>query len=292
MKWWLLLAAALTSGCGSPGRPPLPKFAAGEPPYETPADDARIAGVRRADVIYLSLTKSAAAGKQPVWRIVELLQRSGERVTLGWTELPVTQQALLEQWRGQEISTPQLLDRLRAPNRGDWMRHALRPGLGQVALGAPRELLRKIRAGEALIEEEKALLPRGYRPRADAFENFAERVSTSPRLRRYNLERLYRTHLAAEQMIADNIVRFRLDNPEAKLLVFLSNDGMINPREIADYVAQKGSLQQMILDRSGGWPIERPQLLARRRDALLKVVDRSPKTGRHHRRFPAPRLRA
>ena len=53
---------------------------------------------------------------------------------------------------------------------------ALRPDLVQVALGSPRELLRKIRAGDALTEEERALLPKNYRSRPDAFDDFADRV--------------------------------------------------------------------------------------------------------------------
>ena len=59
----------------------------------------------------------------------------------------------------------------------------------QVALGAPRDLLRKIRAGDPLSPAERALLPQDYRPGAEAFDNFVDRVATSPRLRRYNLPR-------------------------------------------------------------------------------------------------------
>ena len=192
---------------------------------------------------------------------------------------------------GQEISPQQLLDQLGVPDRGDRLRHALRPDLVQVALGSPRELLRKIRAGDALTEEERALLPKNYKSRPDAFDNFADRVSTSAPLRRYNVNHLYRAHLAAEQMIAENIVRFMHDNPTMKLLVFLPDDVMINPREVADYVAQKASLQQMILDRSQALPRERPPLLAHRRGGLLKVVNCAPKAFRNDRRLPAPGLR-
>jgi hypothetical protein len=39
---------------------------------------------------------------------------------------------------------------------------------------------------------------------------------------------------------------------------------MINPREVADFAAQKAPLQQLILDRSGEKPEARPQLLASR----------------------------
>jgi hypothetical protein len=102
---------------------------------------------------------------------------------------------------------------------------------------------------------------------------------------------LYRAHLVAEQMIAENIVRFMHHNPTMKLLVFLPDDVMINPREVADYVAQKASLQQMILDRSQALPRERSPLLARRRAVPLKVVNCAPKAFRDDRRLPAPRLR-
>lgn len=292
MKWWLLLAAALTSGCGSLGKPPLPKFATGEAPrLPSPADETWATTVRRADVIYFGLTKRSAAESEPAWRVVNTLQRSGARVALGWTELPATQQPLLDQWQRQEISAQQLVDQLGAPQRSDWMRRALRPDLVQVALGSPGQLLSKIRAGVALTEEERALLPTDYKPRPDAFDNFADRVSTSPRLRRYNLTRLYHAHLVAEQMIAENIVRFMHDNPTVKLLVFLPDDVMINPREVADFTAQKASLQQMILDRSQGLPGERPPLLASRRSGAFEVVNRAPETGRKYRRFIAPRLR-
>ena len=76
-----------------------------------------------------------------------------------------------------------------------------------------------------------------------------------------------------------------------KLLVFLPDDVMINPREVADYVAQKASLQQMILDRSQALPRERPQLLARRRGGLLEVVNCTPKAFRNDSHLPTPGLR-
>ena len=93
-------------------------------------------------------------------------------------------------------------------------------------------------------------------------------------------------------MIAENIVRFARANPNAKLLVFLPDDVIINPREVADFVAQKASLRQLILDRSQKLPEARPQLLTRRRSGVLQVVNRAPDTGRHDRRLLTPRLRA
>ncbi len=264
MKWWLLLAAALTSGCGTLGKPPLPKFAVGQAPPPVQTEDAAAAKLRQADVIYFGLTDRSAANSRPARLIVESLQRSGQQVALGWTELSATEQPLLDRWQANEISAQDLLDQLGAPERGEWLRRALRPDLLQIALGAPRALLQKIRAGEAPSALEQALLPQGFQPRPEAFDNFVDRASSSPRLRRYDLPLLYRAHLAAEQMIAENIVRFRHDHPSAKLLVFLPDDAMINPREVADYVAQKETLQQLILDRSGTPSGTRPQLLAGR----------------------------
>ncbi|CAN5408401.1 hypothetical protein BH20VER3_BH20VER3_01860 [soil metagenome] len=115
MKWWLLLAAALTSGCGGLGRPPLPKLAAGESGRPAPAEEIRNASVARADVIYFSLTKKAAAESHSIWSIVDTLQQSGAGVALGWTELPANQKVLFEQWKRQEISGQQLMDQLGKP---------------------------------------------------------------------------------------------------------------------------------------------------------------------------------
>lgn len=292
MKWWLLLAAALTSGCGSLGKPPLPRFAASESARSIPREEGWARELRKADVVYFGLTKSGAADDHPPWRIVEVWQRGGQRVALGWAEIPSVQQPLLEQWQRRELSAQQLLAQLAPPNEREWFRQALRPDLVQVALGAPRELLAKIRAGEALAEEERALLPKDLRPRPDAFDNFIDRVATSSRFRGDDFARLYRAHLLAEQMIAQNIVQFMRDNPGAKLLVFLPDDLMIDPREIADYAAQKISLRQMILDRSHPLPGARRQLLTRTASGASQIVNRSPKSSRHDRRFSAPRLRA
>ena len=262
MKRWLLLAAALTAGCGTPRQPPLPKFALGEAP---PSGEVTWAAkLRQIDVIYFCLTKKGDAEDQPVGRIVKALRESGEKVALGWTEIAVGQQPLLDRWQRKEIAGSELRDQLGLATRDDWLSHDLGAGVRYVALGAPAPLLRKIRAGEALTPEERMLLPRDFHSRPEALDDFADRVANSARLRRYNFPRLFRAHLVAEQMIAENVVGFIREQPKTKLLVFLPNDIMIEAREVADYAAQKMKLRQMILDRATGAPPTRPQLLARR----------------------------
>jgi len=289
-RWILLLAAALTSGCATT-KPPLPTFATGEAPTRPSSpDDAGIARLRQADVIYFRLTKRPTADNQQAWRVLEQFRQSSEQVALGWSMLAATQQPLFDQWRRQEITRAQLLERLPAAMHEDWTRSALRPDLPQIALGGSRELLRKIRDGEALTADEIALLPRDYRSRPESFDNFADRVSASNGLRRYNFAQLYRAHLAVEQMIAENILRFTREHAGTKLIVFLPNDLMIEPQEIADYVAQKASLRQMILDRAGTPNESHPQLLASWRGGCLQIVDRAPGAARYYGYLVSPRL--
>ncbi len=262
MKWVrLLLAVVLLGGCTT-NKPPLPKFAVSEAPRPVPPVDVWSARLRETDIVYFGLTKKSMADNKTVWHIVETLQANGARVALGWAELPFSQQPLLDQWRRQEISGQDLVDQLGPPAQRDWFQRGLRPDLIQRALGSPPDLLRKIRAGEKLTAEERALLPNDYRAHPDDFDNFSDRVASSARLRRYDIAHLYNAHRAAEQMTAENIVRFTRETPGVKLLVFLPDDVMTSPREVADYVAQKTSARQIILDRSDRLRSTPPQLLA------------------------------
>jgi hypothetical protein len=249
-----------------------------------------MAKLRQADVIYFCLTKKTTSDNQQAAQVLEHFRQSGEQVALGWSMLAANQQSVLDQWRRQEITPTQLLDRLPAAMQEDWARATLRSDVPQVALGGAGELLRKIRDGDALTAEEIDLLPREYRSRPESFDNFADRISSSNRLRRYNFAQLYRAHLALEQMIAENILRFIHEHAGTKLMVVLPADLMIEPQEIADFVAQKASLRQMILDRSGAPNESRPQLLARRCDGRFQVVDRAPRAARYHRHFVTPGL--
>jgi Haem-binding uptake, Tiki superfamily, ChaN len=268
--------------------PPLPKFALGQAPPAAAGEPKWSARLREVDVIYFRLTKGR--GLQPVQRVIESVQSSGRQLALGWGILAVTQQPLLDQWQREEISTQELLDRLAVAEHSAWLQPGLRPTFLQVALGAPAPLLRKLRSGTALTLEEAALLPRGYRPRPDALNNFLDRSANSARLRRFNPARLYRAHLAAEQTIAENVVRFGQTHPETKLIVLLPDDPLIDPREVAEFAAQKSHRRQMILDREPS-PNESHSRLLAAHGRPFQVVDRSPGSSRDHGRLASPRLR-
>jgi Haem-binding uptake, Tiki superfamily, ChaN len=263
-SWLLLLPAAALSSCGGWRQPALPKAAT---IAATPAPDtsgAWAARLRTADVIYFGLTRSATAPGQPIWELVQTLQNGGAAVALGWAELPAPEQPRLEAWKRQEISSAQLLDGLVRPERAPVLRPALRPDLAQVALGAPRLLLAKIRDGGALTAEEEAQLPRGFHAKPDALENFADRIASSARLRRFNFRRLSRAHFVAEQTIAGNVVRFHREHPESKMLVLLPNDSLIDAGEVADFAAQQMPLRQLILDHTEPAREKQPQFVERR----------------------------
>ena len=264
MRRWLPLVLALTSGCGGLNKAPLPKFAIGEAPRRPVAEDRSLARLRTADIVYFCLAKNHPAENQTAWKIVAALEDRGDAVALGWSQIAAKQQPLLDRWQREEISAQELLDQLAVPERGEWLGDGLRPGRVQVALGAPRELLGKLRDDETLTAEERALLPRGFQLGPRALDDFAERISGSPRLRHYNFAALFRAHLAAEQILAENVVRFCRAQTGVKLLVFLPNDIMIDPREVASFVGQKLTLRQMIIDRSAPAPGERSPLLAAR----------------------------
>lgn len=290
MKGWLFLLFALTSGCGTLSKPPLPKFAIGEAPPSAAAGEARTSKWREADVVYLRLTKSSTPENQPAWRMVEDLQAHGAKIALGWGDVPAAQQPLLDHWQAGENSGPQLPEPLAITAHREWLQRARQLGLSQAALGPPPALLGKIRGGEPLTSAEQAQLLHGFQPEPDALDDFADRVATVPRLRGYNFARLFRAHLAAEQMIAQNIIQFVSGQPKTKLLVFLPNEIMIDAREVADYVGQKIKLRQMILDRATGSPSARPQLLTRRGSRAIEIVDRAPRSSGNDCGLLAPRL--
>lgn len=164
-----LLAAFLVTSCGIfQGKPALP----GNPVVETASDSFQnqfTAAMARADVIYIQDDRQVAnSGQNTELKILDALQGHDARVTVGWASVDFTQQALLNQWQGQKISAEELLAHLpsaevaqMAPGDVDLVRQTLRPDIAQLALGCPRDLFTKLRLGEKLSDEERAMIPSG-----------------------------------------------------------------------------------------------------------------------------------
>jgi uncharacterized iron-regulated protein len=270
-------------------RPALPKHAQGDGANGQVAAEADFtAGAVAADVIYLcGTTSETEAARRFAPRLIETLLRTGEPVAIGWDELEVTQQPLCDELREGQIGSDEFAARLAWPlsrsglaaNR-DLLLQTLRMPVAQVALACPREILTKIRRGEPLSESERGIVPTEFVSRPGDFAEFADRASGISKLRRSNLDALYRTYVVARQTTAQNIIQYFAAHPRGKMVVFLRTDSLTDPRDVARYVTQKTRLRQMILDRSGVPPSTRPNLLTLLRSGrggwLLKIVDGTP----------------
>ena len=263
-----MLAAFFVTSCGIfQGKPALP----GNPVVETSSDSSQnqfTATMARADVVYFQDDQQVAnSGQNTALKILDALQGHDARVAIGWASVDLTQQPLLNQWQEQKISAEELVARLPSAEVAqmepgvDLVRQTLRPDIAQLALGCPRDLFTKVRLGEKLSDEERAMIPSGFTAPPNDFENFSDQISAAPRLRHYNIRGLYRACRISEQMAAETIVKYMAGNPRTKLLVILHRGYRINPRNVSHYVAEKCKLRKLILDQSGGLAPARPNLL-------------------------------
>jgi hypothetical protein len=88
----------------------------------------------------------------------------------------------------------------------------------QLAVGCPRDFFTKVRLGEKLSDEERAMIQSGFTAPPNDFENFSDQNSDVPRLQRHNIRDLYRASRISEQMAAETIVKCMTENPRTKLL--------------------------------------------------------------------------
>jgi hypothetical protein len=263
-RWWFFFAVALTSGCVTSRNPPLPETSTRQSPEPSLTEPSGATKLRDANIVYVCLTKTPSPQNDASWRLIEEMLRSPGAASLGWSQISFAYQPLFDEWQARRLPARRLLDRVAPSHGAEWLQRALESNVSQVALGAPSELLRKIQQGKALTAEERALIPHEFRLRAEALDNFADRIASSPRLRRENLANLFRAHVVAEQIVAANIVRFFGVHSGTRLFVILPDDIVLDASEIAAFVAQKLELRQMILDRSKPARPNHPRLLAGR----------------------------
>ena len=159
----------------------------------------------------------------------------------------------------------------------------------------PRAIVVTLQAGSVLNNDEKKIIPRGYRAPAGGLEDFAEQLSAVRGLQERDIANLYRAHVIAAQFAAEKIVSFMHEHSGGKLLVFARRRDLRGGSSLPAFVAQKLQVRQISFD-PGHSRNARPRLvnLSRTRCRLswLEIVNRPPASTGDTWRALFPRMRA
>lgn len=283
----LLAAALLLNGCGLfSGKPSLPKQASSESPIDS-ANEWTLA-VQRADIIYLPVEAIGSDSfDRPPAKIVQALKDDGTRFSIAWLGIE------------HDKSNPDTPNDPRWTYAGrlrDRCRTVLRETIDarHLFLGLPGAIRAKLQRGAALSDNEKGLLPRGYRAPANGLEDFAEQLATVRGLQEREIENLYRAHVVAEQFAAEQIVSYMRERQGEKLLVFARRRELGGSIGLPAFVAQKLKLRQINFELQGSRKAQ-PRLVSLLPDGgrggWLQIVDGTPTSARDwlHCFLPGPR---
>jgi hypothetical protein len=280
----LLTVAFLMCGCGLfSTKPSLPKQAGTESSIDN-ADKWTLA-VQRADIIYFPVEAiGAESDEQPSVKIVRALQNGGTRFSIAWQGIEHSKSDPDIPSEPRWTYTGQLRDRCR---------NVLRQTIDarHLFVGLPAAIRAKLQRGSILDENEKGLMPRGYRTPANGLEDFAEQLATVRGLQEREIENLYRAHVAAEQFAAEQIVTYLREHEGEKLLVFARRRELGGGLGLPAFVAQKLKLRQINFELEGSRKAQ-PRLVSLPRTGGsiggIQIVNRAPHSGRDrlHRFFP------
>ena len=281
---FLLAASLLLSGCGLfSSKPSLPKQAGTEPPLDN--TDKWTLAVQRADIIYFPVEAIGTEQiDQPSSKIVQALKNGGTRFSIAWQGIE------------HDKSNPETASDPRWTYTGrlrDRCRTVLRQTIDarHVFLGLPAGIRAKLQRGSVLDDNEKEIMPRGYRTPANGLEDFAEQLATVRGLQEREIENLYRAHVVAEQFAAEKIVTYLHEHEGEKLLVFARRRELGGNFGLPAFVAQKLKLRQINFELEGARKAQ-PRLVNSRRAGggigWFQVVDRAPASAhyRPHRLLP------
>ena len=241
---FLLAVSLLLSGCGLfSSKPSLPKQAGTESlPDNT---DKWTLAVQRADIIYFPVEAIGAESvDQPPVKIVQALKNGGTRFSIAWQGIE------------HDKSNPDIPSEPRWTYTGrlrDRCRTVLRQTIDarHLFLGLPAAIRAKLQRGSVLDDNEKEMMPRGYRTPANGLEDFAEQLATVRGLQEREIENLYRAHVAAEQFAAEQIVTYLREHEGEKLLVFARRRELGGDLGLPAFVAQKLKLRQINFELEG-----------------------------------------
>jgi hypothetical protein len=278
MNFHKIAAAAALAGVlalqGCATKPPLPKRASLERvpgPAATTDYNALVAG---ADVLYFPRERVGATSRaDPAALLLDALVQSGASVAIGWDIIDAAQQPLLDQIQATAVAEREpLIAQLELSGTGRAREHcraALRdPRLAAVrhlAVRFPAALAAKFGVGEQLTADERRLLPTGYSLPAAADE---AALAGDPVAHRFDVLR--------HQFAAEVVVRhFRSVGGGGKLLVFAQRGDLSGGHGVPDFVAQKLTLRQVVMESNAG-----PRKLLTRAHGngwlSLEVVNRAP----------------
>ena len=216
---WRTFLIALLASCGSCAffyrQPALPKHAAIET-TETPRTDEKFAAlVQNADLIYFPTELLGPPPRtEPATKLVEALKRNGDSFAIGLGLIGGEEQALLDHWAKNELSTENLISRLHF-------------------FGSERERENcRALVGEAKDWDTPLLALRC--PAARMTEN--------------GLRTAHETELLIEEFAAEGIVRYFREHRDRKLLIFLHRRHLGSTRGVPYFVAQKIRARQLVLD--------------------------------------------
>lgn len=231
---WRTFLIALLASCASCTlfyrQPALPKRAAIEA-TETPRTDEKFTAlVQNADIIYFPTELLGPPPRtEPATKLVEALQRNGDSFAIGLDLIGGEEQMVLDQWGRRELSTENLISRLRF-------------------FGTERER----ENCRALVGEAK-----------DWDTRFLALRCPAARMNENGSRTAQEAALLVEEFAAGRIVRHFREHRDRKLLIFLHRRHLGSSRGVPYFVAQKIRARQLILD-SETERSSRSQLLALR----------------------------
>ena len=240
----LLAVSLLFGGCGLfSSKPSLPKQAGTESPLDN-ADKWTLA-VQRADIIYFPVEAIGNESiDEPPVKIVQSLKNGETQFSIAWQGIEHDKSNQDAPSDPRWTYTGRLRDRCRTVLRQTIdARH--------IYLGLPAAIRAKLQRGSVLDDNEKELMPRGYRTPANGLEDFAEQLATVRGLQEREIENLYRAHVAAEQFAAEQIVTYLREHEGEKLLVFARRRELGGDLGLPAFVAQKLKLRQINFELEG-----------------------------------------
>ncbi|MBV9490501.1 MAG: ChaN family lipoprotein [Verrucomicrobia bacterium] len=256
----LLLSAAWLALSACAHRPVKPVMLTGVTASSLTRQDAdpwrAVMGTR---VMYVGELHDDAAHHAFELRLVQALARAKVDFVVGWEMFDRYRQPSLDAWQRGQLTQAQLFQRTGferswasySPWYARILQETRRLRVENLALNAPPALAHKVAQGQALMPEERAALPKGFRVDPGAFRHFVQMMGGTrhPGVTESSLRRFFAAQSLWDQTMASAILEFCQDHPETKVVVLTGRGHVDGGYGIPYFVAQKApQLPQLILE--------------------------------------------